>query len=73
MYKIFDINIHEMLSMKMVEPTPDHSSIILAIVPLDEQKVRPMVLFWSGEEWIDDRGNSRPFDLWTYISVGTKE
>ena len=75
MYKIFDINIHEMLSVEMVEPTPSHSPIILAVVPLNDNQVRPMVLYWNAkdENWIDDRGHARSFTLWTYISVGTKE
>ena len=77
MYKIFEINIQEMLSVEMVEPTPDHSPIILAIVPIDDRQVRPMVLYWNARpgdnNWIDERGHARSFSLWTYISVGNKE
>ena len=75
MYKIFDIHIHEMLSVEIIEPDPSHSPIILAIVPLEKNQVRPMVLYWNAkdENWIDERGHARSFTLWTYISVGTKE
>lgn len=75
MYKIFEINIAEMLSVEMVEPTPDHSPIVLAIVPLEKNQVRPMVLFWNeqNQNWIDDRGHARSFTLWVYISVNNKE
>lgn len=75
MYKIFDINIAEMLSVDMVEPSPDHSPILLAIVPLDDRQVRPMVLYWNERDgnWIDEQGHARTFILWVYISVTQKE
>ena len=75
MYKIFDINIHEMLSIEMVEPDSSHSPIILAIVPMEINQIRPMVLYWNDEtqSWIDERGYARSFTLWTYISVEMRE